>query len=93
MRTGFNIPTPLLDLLAFVLLEGRLCVTRVSISPEMRSKSKKKPPSTFSDRDESRRWREGAAAPQDAELCLEGRVDLGNFFCFLPVEHGLVQLH
>ena len=53
MRTGFNISPPLLDLLAFVLLEGRLCEIRVSISPEMRSKSEKKPPSAFSHGDES----------------------------------------
>ena len=34
----------------------------------MASKSKKKPPTTSSDGHESRRWREGAAAPRDAEI-------------------------
>ena len=31
------------------------------VSPETASKSKKRPPSAFSDGDESRRWREGDA--------------------------------
>ena len=34
----------------------------------MASKSKKKPPTTSSDGDESPRWREGTAAPRDAEI-------------------------
>jgi len=34
----------------------------------MTSKSKKKPPMTSSDGYESRRWREGTAAPRDAEI-------------------------
>ena len=32
------------------------------------SKSLKKTPSAFSDQDESRRWREGASTPQNAEI-------------------------
>ena len=39
---------------------GDLCVIyRVAISPEMRSKSKVRPPTASSDGGESRRWREG----------------------------------
>ena len=34
----------------------------------MASNSKKKPPTTSSDGHESHRWREGAAAPRDAEI-------------------------
>ena len=34
----------------------------------MASNSKKKPPTTSSDGRESRRWREGTAAPRDAEI-------------------------
>ena len=33
-------------------------------------KSKKKPPTASSPRDDARRWREGAAAPRDAEIIL-----------------------
>ena len=36
----------------------------------MASKSKKKPPTSLSDGHESRRWREGAAGPRDAEIAL-----------------------
>ena len=32
------------------------------------SKSNKKPPTTSSDEDDAHRWREGAAAPRDAEI-------------------------
>ena len=35
------------------------------------SKSKKKPPTTSSPGDDARRWREGAAAPRDAEIIRE----------------------
>ena len=37
-------------------------------SVRMASNSKNKPPTTSSDGHESRRWREGAAAPRDAEI-------------------------
>ena len=37
-------------------------------SVRMASKSKKKPPTTSSDGHKSRRWREGTAAPRDAEI-------------------------
>ena len=43
----------------------------------MASKSKKKPPTTSSDGHESRRWREGTAAPRDAESALQ---NLGDVF-------------
>ena len=41
-----------------------------TVSPDavrIHSKSQEKPPTTSSDGDESRRWREGAAAPSDAD--------------------------
>ena len=47
MTGSLDVAAPLLDLLAFVLLEGRLCVIRVSISPETHSKSEKKPPTSI----------------------------------------------
>ena len=43
----------------------------------MASNSKKKLPTTSSDGNESRRWRESTAAPRDAEIALE---DLGHVF-------------
>ena len=43
-------------------------------SVRMASKSKKKPPTTSSDGHESRRWREGAAAPRDAEIIHQASV-------------------
>ena len=43
-------------------------IYRVAISPEMRSKSKTRPPTTSSPGDDARRWREGAAAPRDAAI-------------------------
>ena len=42
--------------------------SRSLASVRMASNSKNKPPTTSSDGSESRRWREGAAAPQDAEI-------------------------
>ena len=39
---------------------------------ETRSKSKKKPPTTSSPGDDVRRWRDGAAAPRDAEIARLG---------------------
>ena len=36
----------------------------------MASKSKKKPPTSIIPGDDARRWREGAAAPRDAEIIL-----------------------
>ena len=41
----------------------------------MASKSKNKPPTTSSDENESRRWREGTAAPRDAEIVLREDVE------------------
>jgi len=38
----------------------------------MASNLKKKPPTTSSDEEEPRRWREGAAAPRDAEIAPAG---------------------
>ena len=40
----------------------------------MASKSKKKPPTTSSDRHESRQWREDTAAPRDAEIARRPRL-------------------
>ena len=59
-----------LDVLARVLaprddLRG---ASRSLDSVRMASKSKKKPPTTSSDGHKSRRWREGTAAPRDAEI-------------------------
>ena len=44
-------------------------------SVRMASKSKNKPPTTSSDGTESRRWREGTAAPRDAEIVLREDVE------------------
>ena len=44
-------------------------------SVRMASKSKNKPPTTSSDGNESRRWREGTAAPRDAEIVLREDVE------------------
>ena len=41
-------------------------------SVRMASKSKKKPPTTSSPADDVRRWRDGAAAPRDAEIARLG---------------------
>ena len=45
------------------------------------SKSKKKPPTTSSDGHESRRWREGAAAPRDAEIAPAARARKRRQLC------------
>ena len=50
------------------LLDGHLRGASRSLdSVRMASKSKKKPPTTSSPGDDARRWREGTAAPRDAE--------------------------
>ena len=45
-------------------------IYRVAISPEMRSKSKVRPPTASSDGDESRRWRMISERPRDAAIRL-----------------------
>tara|TARA_B100000683_G_scaffold53103_2_gene50767 strand:- start:125 stop:301 length:177 start_codon:yes stop_codon:yes gene_type:complete len=52
----------------------------------MASKSEKKPPTTSSDGHESHRWREGAAAPQDAEIALFPDQLLVRYFKFFVAE-------
>ena len=52
-----------------------LCVIHVeSISPEMYSKSKVRPPTASSDEDESYRWRVISERPQDAAISTAGNV-------------------
>ena len=53
---------------ALVLLLLLVPVPRACDAVRTASKSKKKPPTTSSDGHESHRWREGAAAPRDAEI-------------------------
>ena len=56
------------------ILQSWTCLRGASRSRDavrMASISENKPPSGFSDGDESRRWREGTAAPRDAEIVLQ----------------------
>ena len=58
----------LISLLAPSSLAHLRGASRSLDSVRMASKSKSKPPATSSPGDESRRWREGTAAPRDAEI-------------------------
>ena len=53
---------------------------RVAISPEMRSKSKMRPPTASFDGGESHRWRKAAERPRDAAVCRSSRAFFLSIF-------------